>query len=183
VPTTTTTVLSCDVLYADHLATLLATNDLLQRGSTGDAVEELELFLLAMGYGTVTPNQRFGSQTSGAVRAFQDDRGLLIDGVVGSRTRGEIALISSAAAHVGILETTARLLASGARGTDVQSLQHLLGVLGFDPGPADGVYGTRTTAAVKSFQKAKRLLVDGLFGSQSRGAMAGSFGLDDTACR
>ncbi len=181
--TTTTTLPSCLALEQDHLATLLGANDLLREGSTGQAVRELERFLAAMGYGPAKPNQRFSSRTSAAVRAFQDDRGLLIDGIVGSRTRGEIALISSAAVHVGILETTARLLASGTRGTDVQSLQHLLAALGFDPGPADGIYGYQTTAAVKSFQKAKRLLVDGLFGSQSRGAMAGSFGLGATPCR
>src|SRR5919106_1593846 len=38
------------------------------------------------------------------------------------------------------------------RGADVRTLQKRLDELGFAPGPVDGVYGPRTTAAVEAFQ-------------------------------
>jgi len=187
--TTTTTTLpvttgdACTAIAPDNLPKLLSSNAILRIGSRGQAVRELELFLLAMGYSPMTPDRTFGSRTAGAVKAFQDDRGLTVDGMVGSRTRGEIALIATAAAHIGILDATNELLAAGARGSDVRDLQHLLASLGFDPGPKDGVYGAQTTNAVRAFQQAKKLLVDGLFGARSWNALARQFGLDPTVCR
>lgn len=41
----------------------------------------------------------------------------------------------------------------GAKGKQVRQLQALLGVLGFDPGGVDGIYGPKTEAAVKAAQK------------------------------
>ncbi|WP_228703009.1 peptidoglycan-binding domain-containing protein, partial [Marinobacter gelidimuriae] len=41
--------------------------------------------------------------------------------------------------------------------------QQLLTDLGYDPGPVDGVYGRRTAAAVKAFQRAQGKAVDGWF--------------------
>jgi len=185
-PTTTTTVPSvqaaCAALETENLASLLGSSERLKRGSRGQAVRELELFLLAMGYAPITPDLAFGPQTAGAVRSFQDDRGLPVDGVIGSRTRGEIALIASASAHAGRIEATSRLLAAGATGGEVRDLQHLLAMLGFDPGPPDGVYGSKTADAVRDFQTAQRLMVDGLFGNRSRSALIGRFGLDRAQC-
>lgn len=45
-----------------------------------------------------------------------------------------------------------------------RDLQTALHSAGFDPGPIDGLPGRRTTAAVKEFQRAKRLMVDGIVG-------------------
>lgn len=55
---------------------------------------------------------------------------------------------------------------------NVAELQRRLSALGFDPGPIDGVYGRRTIAAVKTFQKAKGLTVDGIVGPQTIAALA-----------
>jgi len=183
--TTTTTVPttgSCPTLDPERLADLLGSSTILRQGSRGKAVRQLELFLLTMGYTDITPDRAFDSQTSAAVKAFQDDRGLYVDGWVGSRTRGEIALIAAAAGHTGILDATDRLLTAGASGADVRDLQHLLALLGFDPGPTDGKFGTRTTTALRSFQQAQRLLADGLFGARSRAALADVFGFASTRC-
>ncbi len=48
-----------------------------------------------------------------------------------------------------------RALRPGLVGLDVLGLQQRLGYLGFDPGPADGVYGPRTGRAVAAFQRAQ----------------------------
>lgn len=63
------------------------------------------------------------------------------------------------------------LLKKGAKGEAVTALQKGLGVLGFDAGKADGIFGGQTTKALTQFQKAKGLQVDGIFGPKSRSAL------------
>ena len=53
------------------------------------------------------------------------------------------------------------------RGEDIKVLQEALNKLGFNCGKVDGVYGTATQAAVKAYQKAKKLTVDGIVGKQT----------------
>lgn len=50
---------------------------------------------------------------------------------------------------------------------DVKWMQNALRVCGFDPGPADGVYGQRTNKAVTDYQKSRGLQVDGWPGPQT----------------
>lgn len=54
-----------------------------------------------------------------------------------------------------------RPLAAGSRGTDVRTLQRGLTALRFPARPTDGVYGRRTRAAVRRWERARRLRVDG----------------------
>lgn len=51
---------------------------------------------------------------------------------------------------------------------NVRKYQQRLTDLGFNPGPIDGVRGRRTIAAIKAFQKSKRLEVDGIIGPKTR---------------
>ena len=55
-------------------------------------------------------------------------------------------------------------LRKGSSGPEVKALQENLKKLGYDPGTIDGVYGTKTVNAVKSFQKDYNLTVDGIAG-------------------
>lgn len=52
----------------------------------------------------------------------------------------------------------------GSRGEEVKKLQESLNKLGFNCGTADGIFGPKTEAAVKAFQKANGLAVDGIVG-------------------
>lgn len=52
----------------------------------------------------------------------------------------------------------------GTRGTDVMELQSLLKKIGYDPGPVDGIYGSRMEQAVISFQRNNGLIPDGIIG-------------------
>jgi peptidoglycan hydrolase-like protein with peptidoglycan-binding domain len=62
-------------------------------------------------------------------------------------------------------------LRKGAKGAAVTELQGALKRHGFDPGPIDGDFGPKTEAAVKAFQAAKGLTVDGVVGPQTRQAL------------
>ncbi|MBI3182401.1 MAG: peptidoglycan-binding protein [Myxococcales bacterium] len=57
-------------------------------------------------------------------------------------------------------------LRQGARGPAVARLQAALNQAGFDVGAPDGRFGTRTAAALKSFQQANGLTADGVAGAQ-----------------
>ncbi len=62
------------------------------------------------------------------------------------------------------------------RGRSVRALQIFLRDQGFDPGPLDGIFGKRTRAAVKAFQKAQGITVDGAVGRQTMGKIRGLIG-------
>lgn len=53
----------------------------------------------------------------------------------------------------------------------ISGIQARLNNLGFKPGPIDGIQGPLTTAAIKAFQKAFSLQVDGIVGPQTRGKL------------
>ena len=88
----------------------------------------------------------FGPQTRQAVLTFQRAHGLAVDGVIGPITRGALG-------------------GSSAGGSTTMALQRALGVA------ADGEYGPITRAAVRSFQASHGLLVDGIAGPQTLGAL------------
>lgn len=60
-------------------------------------------------------------------------------------------------------------LRKGSKGNEVKTLQRLLKQLGYSVGPSgvDGDFGTKTEGAVKKFQKAKGLTVDGIVGQNT----------------
>lgn len=59
----------------------------------------------------------------------------------------------------------------GSRGASVTQLQDRLSSAGFNPGASDGIYGRNTEAAVRAFQQAQRIQVDGIVGPQTRRAL------------
>lgn len=63
------------------------------------------------------------------------------------------------------------MMAQGSKGQPVQILQENLVFLGINPGPIDGVFGPKTEAAVKRFQKLQGLEVDGIVGPKTREAI------------
>lgn len=56
-------------------------------------------------------------------------------------------------------------------GKDVQAIQARLKVLGYPPGVLDGYYGATTFAAVKLFQRSRKITADGVVGAQTRAAL------------
>ena len=59
----------------------------------------------------------------------------------------------------------------GSRGTEVRTIQEKLKGWGYYSGSVDGIYGSQTVSAIKSFQKKNGLTVDGIAGTQTLKAM------------
>ena len=120
---------------------------MVQEGSTGSAVADLQRRLHAAGFYQGALDGDFGPQTKAAVVAFQKSKGLAGGGVVGPTTWGLLA---------SPLDGKPRL-EQGAKGADVSELQRGLKAAGYDPGPIDADFGPKTKAAVVKFQQAQGL--------------------------
>lgn len=59
------------------------------------------------------------------------------------------------------------VLRKGSKGNQVRTLQRLLTAVGCECGNVDGIFGSKTLIAVKVFQKAKGLTVDGIVGKDT----------------
>jgi peptidoglycan hydrolase-like protein with peptidoglycan-binding domain len=81
-----------------------------------------------------------------------------------------IALWTAAPAQAAVLGW--RTLGKGDHGGDVVVLQRVLGMNGYHPGPADGIFGRRTKREVKRFQRRRGLAVDGRVGPLTTHALA-----------
>lgn len=75
-----------------------------------------------------------------------------------------------------VMQTQAVTYKQGSAGSVVTQIQKKLSQWGYYKYDIDGIYGSRTTAAVKSFQKANGLTVDGISGKQTLAAMGISSG-------
>ena len=132
----------------------------LEQGATGEAVRDLQRRLAALGHDT-SPDEpgEFGPATEAAVRAFQEERRLDVDGVCGSHTWA--ALVESGFA---LGDRTLYFRQPMLRGDDVAELQRQLNALGFDAGREDGILGEQTAVAVAEFQRNVGLAPDGVCG-------------------
>lgn len=68
-------------------------------------------------------------------------------------------------------EPSTGALKKGMKGNRVAAVQSKLAKLGYDPGPADGLFGAKTDTAVRKFQSDKSLAVDGVVGNQTIAAL------------
>lgn len=136
---------------------------LIRSGARGPEVEDIQRRLTALGLdcGGDEPGH-FEAGTLGAVRHFQQRRGLTADGVVGPDTWRALV---DAGLRLGdrMLYVTRPPL----QGDDVRDLQTRLNRLGFDAGYVDGLYGELTFDAVREFQLNVALKVDGIAGVET----------------
>ncbi|MEG1894168.1 MAG: peptidoglycan-binding protein [Clostridia bacterium] len=132
--------------------------DILRRGSRGESVEILQNALKNAGYDPGSLDGLFGTKTQSALKAFQKTKNLPETGIADTNTW--LALAPN-------IDEKAVLLKRGDSGIFVLILQTALKNAGFDPGTSDGVFGMKTQSALKAFQKANRLTVDGIAGPRT----------------
>ena len=130
-------------------------------GCTGDAVKTLQEKLNAKGFNSGNVDGIFGAKTYAAVTAFQKANSLGVDGIVGKLTWAK--LYDATPVNVTPV-TTQPMLRTGSRGDAVRKLQELLNAKGYTCGSVDGIFGSKTYAAVLAFQKANGLGADGIVG-------------------
>jgi N-acetylmuramoyl-L-alanine amidase len=141
---------------------------LLRSGDRSPEVADVQARLRALGYEVADEDGAFGPATERAVRAFQQRRGILVDGIIGPHTWAELV---EACWRLG--DRSLYLRYPPLRGDDVRALQERLNALGLDPGREDGIFGRDTDRAVRAFQREYDVPEDGIFGPRSLGALTG----------
>src|SRR5438309_140583 len=133
----------------------------IRAGDNGGDVADVQHRLVTVGHNVDTAELggRYGPSTEAAVRAFQQRRGLLVDGIVGPETWGELV-----EAGFALGDRTLYLRHAPLRGDDVRALQRRLAALGFDSGREDGIFGPRCDRAVREFQRNVGREGDGIVG-------------------
>lgn len=147
--------------------------DLLRRGDRGGAVVEIRAALAALGLlenpdddlttGRQVAVDVFDDELDHAVRAFQQRRGLLVDGVVGPAT---YRALREASYRLGA-RTLAHQFGAPMYGDDVATLQAKLQDLGFYTGLVDGYFGLQTHNSLMSYQREYGLAPDGICGPET----------------
>ncbi|KLA34278.1 hypothetical protein B4080_5984 [Bacillus cereus] len=132
--------------------------------STGHLVQELQEFLQSIGYYPGRIDGRFGSVTDRAVRQYQRDRGLFVDGRVGPKTWCQLEKDGFGP----VCPSQNRpILRGGSTGYLVQELQEFLRNIGYYSGRIDGQFGRVTEQAVRNYQRDRGLVADGIVGSKT----------------
>lgn len=128
-------------------------------GDEGEPIRDIQGRLSALGYRTADEAGHFGAPTQTAVEAFQADRGLTVDGLVGPDTWRTLIEAGFSLGSRMLYRRSPMM-----RGDDVAELQRQLNSLGFDAGKVDGIFGPDTLRAVLDFQANRRLPEDGIVG-------------------
>ena len=136
----------------------------LREGDRGDAVRNMQYTLYELGYYDGAIDGIYGGTTADAVRAFQIMNGLSpVDGVAGNATLSRLYSSSAKAATSPSEYPTVR---PGEAGENVVEVQECLVEFGYLE-VVNGLYDDLTVAAVKAFQQAHNLKVDGICGHET----------------
>ncbi|PKM77406.1 MAG: hypothetical protein CVU90_07245 [Firmicutes bacterium HGW-Firmicutes-15] len=139
----------------------------LQKGSSGNDVTilqnrmagDLKKYATALG---MPADGQFGSKTQAAVKLFQADNGLTVDGIVGRNTFNKLYVKTNYGGRLLQKDRSDRN-----QGFDVFFLQERLKALGYYSGALDGKFGSATETAVKALQTASGITADGVVGPKT----------------
>lgn len=139
--------------------------------SNNPSAKTMETLEFNTGNGIVAYRTRTYTYISGVVRPkYGTSSG-------GSSSGGSSSITSNKYATY----TLSTILRSGSKGSAVTQLQNRLKELGYNPGTIDGDFGTNTAKAVRSFQSAKKLVVDAEVGENTAKALGWTWKSSSTA--
>ena len=142
----------------------------MSQGASGVAVTSLQDALRELGFYTTASSGTYDAATVSAVKAFQSKNGLLQTGVASPELQKLIFTgkpLSSKGSRVSVAvlpPIDGVTMRSGDAGYQVAELQEALRDLGYYTAEITGSYDTATFVAVKRFQEANHLTVDGVAG-------------------
>lgn len=142
----------------------------IRRGERSAAVVEIRgilaiLDLLPPAEGDSAPEYDAGTEQ--AVRAFQQSRGLNVDGIVADETWRALDAARWRLGQRALYHSLPEPLI----GDDVRQLQERLLEMGYDVGRPDGIYALRTSRSVAQFQREVGLPPDGECGPETNRAL------------
>jgi len=139
-------------------------------GDTGPAVAEVRQKLAILGLLSGAPDSLtdpagavFDADCDRAVRHFQQQRGLNVDGIVGRETYEALEEARWRLGDRVLSHQVSRLQ----RGDDVAALQRRLLDMGFDCGRVDGIFGPETAHALRDLQRSLGVSPDGTCGPET----------------
>lgn len=145
--------------------------------STGREARVLQAALKELGFYTGKVDGVFGSASVTALKAFQNKNGLRADGIASSAVlqflyESKVKNSAGKSVYINTLPPVDNCpMEPGNVGEQVTELQILLSSKGFYTGTFTETYDAATERAVKAFQKAYGLLVDGKAGAKTWAAL------------
>lgn len=124
----------------------------------GMSLKEVQAALKKLGYYTGAVDGIAGSNTENAIKKFQKANNLTADGIVGA---GTSKLLSASTSSDSDKKHT----------ISIKEIQSVLKKLGYYTGAVDGVSGSKTELAIQKFQKANKLIADGVVGQTTKNKM------------
>ena len=154
----------------------------------GEAVKELQARLAILGYYTGAISGTYSSATEKAVKKFQTEHHLYVDGKAGKKTLTLLNTLTATPAPTPYVDDTVIIITlptvaptptpitaanvivmqNGTRGLAVKRLQERLMELGYYTCSADAVYDADDIAAVREFQRKNGLKIDGIAGLETQ---------------
>lgn len=143
----------------------------LMKGDAGAEVKKMQEGLIKLGYscgynGIADADGIFGSRTEMALKRFQSDNGLTVDGKYGKQTKAKMdALLSKPATSISDKINTVKEVQNWA------NINYKAGIA------VDGIYGVQTKKALIKILQTEinqtynaRLVIDGIWGAKTRAA-------------
>lgn len=129
-------------------------------GDTGPVVAEVRDRLIRLNLLPKNSSAAYDGAMDDAVRAFQQQQGLTVDGIVGPETFRRLEEARWRLGDRVLFFSAGHMLI----GDDVMVLQRKLTDMGFDSGRVDGIFGPNTDHAVRDFQRNVGVRNDGVCG-------------------
>ena len=159
------------------------------------SVKDIQVHLKSRGYDVGGIDGKMGPKTRAAIKSFQKDEGLSVDGIAGKNTQRALQIEKPLEPIITTVlddidpsapapddsrfisnpldEFMPNLNIRSIRDIklDTTAIQTKLSGLGYDVGEIDGKIGKRTRKAIRQFQKDKGLVADGIVGPDTKEEM------------